>query len=96
MFFSRSKKSAPVYAFCEARTATEMSAQHIRLLETGEQLIGGGYEGKTALCGTTVHWDVSVVTEPVIEWSKRMREEGRAVPGRTCVGCSHLWEERDL
>lgn len=96
--FKRTKKPvpAPVYAFCENRLATAMSPQHIRLLEPGEERNGGGYAGKPALCGHEVHWDVSEVTERVIDWSKRMREEGQSIPGRICVGCSHLWEERDL
>lgn len=89
------RKQPPTYAFAEHRLATEMSLRHIRRLEPDEQLVPGGYEGTPALCGFEVHWDVAEASDRIIEWSRRMREEGRAVPGRVCVECSYLYDERE-
>lgn len=84
-----------LYAFAEHRLATEMSLRHIRKLAPDETLNTTGYQGTPALCGFEVHWDVSEASDRIIEWSRRMREEGRAVPGRICVECGYLYDERE-
>jgi hypothetical protein len=89
------KRKTQTYAFSENRLATELSLRHIRRLEPGEELVSTGYETKHALCGFEVHWDVSEASDRIIEWSRRMREEARTVPGRVCVECGYLYDERE-
>ncbi len=84
-----------IYAFAEHPLATEMSLQHIRRLGAGEELNREGYGATPALCGMLVHRDISVVSDRVIQWSRRMREEGRSAPGRVCVACGDIYDERD-
>lgn len=85
-----------IYAFAERSFATEVSLRHIRRLALDEVLSSTGYSRATALCGAEVQRDISEVSDSTVKWSHRMRQEGRAVPGRICLECSHLYDEREV